>query len=169
MNKWSHLPNARLIDWVLKSLKTDPNAWKAAWGKARDAEWATWDAAWKEADAADAAWWNAANVAAWRAAAWEAADKARKAWEAADKARKAKAACEAAKAACEASDAARSAAGAILALIVDDNAAQCLHIKLDKLKVWAILSEKPAARLLIPANKIWQREHVRAENALQYN
>lgn len=163
MNKWSHLPNARLIDWVLKSLKTDPNAWKAAWGKARDAEWATWDAAWNkgtaEAGAADAAWWNAANVAAWRAAAWEAADKARKA----------KAACEAAKAACEASDAARSAAGAILALIVDDNAAQCLHIKLDKLKVWAILSEKPAARLLIPANKIWQREHARAENALQYN
>ena len=39
MNKWSHLPNARLIDWVLKSLKTDPNAWKAAWGKERDAEW----------------------------------------------------------------------------------------------------------------------------------
>ena len=25
--KWSHLPNAHLIDWVLKSLKTDPNAW----------------------------------------------------------------------------------------------------------------------------------------------
>jgi len=159
MNKWSHLPNARLIDWVLKSLKTDPNAWKAAWGKARDAEWATWDAAWNkgtaEAGAADAAWWNAANVAAWRAAAYSAQKAAEAAWEA--------------WAAWEASDAWKPAAGAILALIVDDNAAQCLHIKLDKLKVWAILSEKPAARLLIPANKIWQREHARAENALQYN
>jgi hypothetical protein len=58
---------------------------------------------------------------------------------------------------------------AILALITDDNAAQYLHMELDKLKVWAILSEKPAARLLIPANKIWQREHARTENALQYN
>ena len=154
MNKWSHLPNARLIDWVLKSLKTDPNAWKAAWGKARDAEWATWDAAWKEADAADAAWWNAANVAAWRAALYESTSERCTPRDSLD---------------AKLVSAREAASGAILALIVDDNAAQCLHIKLDKLKVWAILSEKPAARLLIPANKIWQREHARAENALQYN
>ena len=166
MNKWSHLPNARLIDWVLKSLKTDPNAWKAAWGKERDAEWATWHAAYAACDVWDAAWWNAANVAAWRAAA-EMNNQIKLALlegEAEEGKER-----DAEWAAWEAAKAARSAAGAILALIADDNAAQYLHIKLDKLKVWAILSEKPAARLLIPANKIWQREHARAENALQYN
>ena len=85
--KWSHLPNAHLIDWVLESVKTDPEAWKAAWD-------AAWDAA--------------------------------------------------------------------IALIADDTAAQYLHMGPDKLKVWVILSEKPAAYLLIPANQIWQREHARA-------
>ena len=95
--KWSHLPNAHLIDWVLKSLKTDPNAWDAAWD------------------------------------AWYAVGEAE-----------------------------RAARFAILALIADDNAAQYLHMESDKLKVWAILSEKPAAVLLIPANQIWQQEHARA-------
>ena len=55
MSAWSHLPNARHIDWVLKSLKENPELWKAA----RDADWsaamsaamsasmdATSDAAW---------------------------------------------------------------------------------------------------------------------------
>ena len=55
MNAWSHLPNAAVIDEVLKSLRKQPKAWDtardAAWdvarGAARDAAWdASWDAAW---------------------------------------------------------------------------------------------------------------------------
>jgi len=30
MNKWDHLPNAKLIDWVLTDLKANPGAWPAA-------------------------------------------------------------------------------------------------------------------------------------------
>ena len=134
--KWSHLPNAHLIDWVLKSLKTDPNAWDAAWyavGEAWYAERAA-DAAWEEAR--EAAWdaWYAAREVAWEYGRMTARDAARDA----------------------------AARFAILALIADDNAAQYLHMESDKLKVWAILSEKPAAVLLIPANQIWQQEHARA-------
>ena len=140
--KWSHLPNAHLIDWVLKSLKTDLNAWDAAW----DAGEAAWDA-----------WYAALAWDAWYAV-WAALVKTAERMEAMDAARKA---------AQVAGDAA--ARFAILALIADDNAAQYLHMESDKLKVWAILSEKPAAVLLIPANQIWQQEHARAENALQYN
>ena len=47
MNAWSHLPNAAVIDEVLKSLRKQPKAWDAArdaaWDAARDA---AWDAAW---------------------------------------------------------------------------------------------------------------------------
>ena len=47
MNAWSHLPNAAVIDEVLKSLRKQPKAWGAAWdtawgasrGAARDAAW----------------------------------------------------------------------------------------------------------------------------------
>ena len=105
-----------------------------------DAAWKAERAARAEADAAYASWEAARAVA--REAEWAAFDAAR------------------------ADVAARFA---ILALIADDNAAQYLHMESDKLKVWAILSEKPAAVLLIPANQIWQQEHARAENALQYN
>ena len=35
MNAWSHLPNAAVIDEVLKSLRKQPKAWDAA----RDAAW----------------------------------------------------------------------------------------------------------------------------------
>ena len=131
--KWSHLPNAHLIDWVLESLKTNPEAWDAAWDAAGAA---AWDAT-READAA----WEAAYEALAEAdAAWEAV------WEAERAARPAR----------------DAAWDAIMALIVDDTAAQYLHMGPDKLKVWVILSEKPAAYLLIPANQIWQREHARA-------
>ena len=71
MKEWSHLPNARHIDWVLKSLKENPELWVAAWvaarAAARSAAWvaaraAAWDAA------CDAVWdaaWDAARAAAW--------------------------------------------------------------------------------------------------------
>ena len=71
MKEWSHLPNARHIDWVLKSLKENPEFWVAAWDAARDAaRSAAWVAARAEVwDAAcDAVWdaaWDAARAAAW--------------------------------------------------------------------------------------------------------
>ena len=70
MKEWSHLPNARHIDWVLASFKETPELWNAARAAAWDAaRAAAWDAA------RDAAWenvWIAARFAA-RAAAFDAA------------------------------------------------------------------------------------------------
>ena len=86
MNAWSHLPNAAVIDEVLKSLRKQPKAWAAArdaaWGAARSAAWdAARSAARRAARSAarsaaqDAVWaaaWDAARDAAWGAA-WDAA------------------------------------------------------------------------------------------------
>jgi len=57
--EWSHLPNAKHIDWVLDTLKENPEVWKTAGGAA------TWDAAWNDAWGAV---WGAAREAAWVAA-----------------------------------------------------------------------------------------------------
>jgi hypothetical protein len=57
-NAWSHLPNAHHIDWVLASLKENPELWDAA----RDA---AWDEAW---DTARAEAMSAARDAVWDAA-----------------------------------------------------------------------------------------------------
>lgn len=47
MNAWSHLPNAAVIDEVLKSLRKQPKAWDAARDAARSAaRSAARDAAW---------------------------------------------------------------------------------------------------------------------------
>ena len=62
MKAWSHLPNAHHIDWVLASLKENPELWNAAGT-------AVWDAV---LDAAGAAAWSVARDAD-RAAAWAAA------------------------------------------------------------------------------------------------
>ena len=78
MNAWSHLPNAQLIDRVIKSVKDNPEVWAEAWNAARDEAWnaaryAARDEAWYEAwyaaryAARDEAWyaaWNAARDAA---------------------------------------------------------------------------------------------------------
>ena len=73
--------------------------------------------------------WSAAWDAAWdaaRGAAWDALEAA---WEAAWSA----------------------ARDAILALVAYDDAAKYLDMPVDQLKIWAILSEDPAAVLLLPA------------------
>ena len=99
--------------------------------------------------------WDAARAAAWEYGRMTALDAA---YAAADAAREyGRMAARAA--AWAAGDAAWDA---IMALIADDTAAQYLHMEPDELNIWTILSEKPAARLLIPANQIWQREHARA-------
>ena len=94
----------------------------------------TWDASW------DAAW-NAAYDAAWNAAYDAARDAAYDA--ARDAARRA------------ARDAGRSAPwhsarGAILALIAYDDCDQYLAMTSEELRAWALLTEHPAAVLLLP-------------------
>jgi hypothetical protein len=124
MNKpWSHLPNAAHIDRVLDSLKAHPDMWNAA----RDAAWDVTYEAWNAA-------WNAARIAARDAARIAARNATRDAaWDATR-------------------DAAYYAArGSILALVAYDNAAKYLNMPVDQLKMWAILSEEPAAILLLPA------------------
>ena len=77
MSEWSHLPNARHIDWIIRDVKLNLSDWDAA----RDAAWdavrfAAQNAA-KNAvknAAQDAAWW-AAQIAAQNAA-WGAAQNA---------------------------------------------------------------------------------------------
>jgi hypothetical protein len=116
MNAWSHLPNAHHIDRVIKSSKSHPEIWDAAW----DASLAAWDASL----AAQGAVWNAARGAAWgaaRGAAWGAA------W------------------------------GAITALIAYDDASKYLDMPVDQLRFWSILSEEPAAVLLLPAVIAFER------------
>ena len=142
MNAWSHLPNARHIDWVLESLKADPKKWTAAWDAALDRAWdAALDRAWDAArdanrtaaydaarNATDDATRNAARVAA-RDAAWIAA------WVAA-----------------------RDAAwDSILALVAYDDCDEYLSMSYEKLLAWAMLSEKPQAVLLLPLK--WIQEH----------
>ena len=147
MNKpWSDLPNAHHIDWVLASLKDNAHlwaearnalrdaaraaAWRAAWGAARDAAW------YAASDAGRGAAWSAAldsaRWAAWRAASDAASDAA---WRAASDA---------------ASDAAwRAAWGAVRALIAYDDCDQYLTMGYEELRIWAALSEHPAAVLLL--------------------
>jgi hypothetical protein len=62
---WSHLPNAKHIDWVLETLEKDPEMWDIAWDD-------KWDAA---ENAAKNASWSSLKSASWRAAwsvAWDA-------------------------------------------------------------------------------------------------
>ena len=62
---WSHLPNAKHIDWVLETLEKDPEMWDIAWDD-------KWDAA---ENAAKNASWSSLRSVSWRAAwsvAWDA-------------------------------------------------------------------------------------------------
>ena len=70
---WSHLYNADHIDWVLQSLKENPELWTAAWSVAWDAARnASKDAVWYAAR--NAVWYAAGDAASYAAtsAAWEA-------------------------------------------------------------------------------------------------
>jgi hypothetical protein len=125
MNKpWSDLPNATHIDWVLASMKENPKLWEAA------AHAVEWSAAWAAVDAA----WNAAEGAARS----EARDAARNAvW------------------AAYVADAAWNEApvpvrDSLLALVAYDDCDQYLALGYEKLRVYAILSGKSQALLLLP-------------------
>jgi hypothetical protein len=147
MNAWDHLPNAQHIDWVLATVKQHPKIWvkalEAAWDAAKGATRAATQAAAYDAarnaisgaarGAARGAAWNAIRGAARlaRGAAWDAIRDA--VWDAAGGA---------------AWDAARDA---IIALIAYDDCAHLLDMSSEQLKTWAVLSEQPAAVLLLSA------------------
>jgi hypothetical protein len=111
MNKpWSDLPNAHHIDWVLASMKENPELWDAAVDAADLAAGLAY-AAWAAADT-DAAW-DVARDAAVDAAPVQVRD-------------------------------------SLLALVAYDDCDQYLNMGYVKLKVYAVLSEKPQALLLLP-------------------
>jgi hypothetical protein len=142
---WSDLPNAHHIDWVLASIKKNPEIWTVMWDvecdrayhAAADLAYAAWVAKDLAAAAAvDAAW------AAVRAAADAATDAADAAWDAAD----------AAEAAPRGHGGLRrwAARDSLLALVAHDDCDQYLNMGYEKLKVYAVLSDKPQAVLLLP-------------------
>jgi hypothetical protein len=138
MNAWSHLPNAHHIDRVLESLKSHPEIWDAAFSAAFSAASdAAFSAAFSAArGAASDAARDAASDAAWDAIWLAARNAARLAiW-----------------------GAARSATwNATAALIAYDDASKYLEMSSGHLRIWAILSEDPAAVLLIPAVIAFER------------
>jgi hypothetical protein len=132
MNAWSHLPNAHHIDRVLESAKSHLEIWSTPWDAVRNRDSAH-NAAWYAAtDAARGTAWNAATDAAW--------DVARNAARGVT------------------TVAARDAIyDAVKALIAYDDASKYLEMPVEQLRVWAILSETPAAILLIPAVVAFER------------
>ena len=132
MNDWSHLPNAHHIDRVLESAKSHLEIWSTPWDAIPNR-----DSAHNEA-------WGAARSAA-RGTAWNAATDA--AWDVARNADRG-----------VATVAARGAMyDAVKALIAYDDASKYLDMPVDQLRVWAILSEIPAAILLLPAVIAFER------------
>ena len=149
---WSDLPNAHHIDWVLASIKKNPEIWAVMWDvecdrayhAAADLAYAAWvakDLAASAAGDTDAAW------AAVRAAADAATDAAEAAWDAADAAEAALA-----EAAPRGHGGLRrwAARDSLLALVAHDDCDQYLSMGYEKLKVYAVLSDKPQAVLLLP-------------------
>jgi len=154
--KWSDLPNAHHIDWVLASLKDNPDLWTAASNTARAAARGTvWYATWTSARGT--AWyatWTSARDAAYNAArdAAEWSRPRRNEWASVEAATR-----EAARGA--AWDSAWYAArDAILALVAYDDCDQYLSMSYEELTIWAVLSEHPAAILLLPM--IYVREKI---------
>jgi erythromycin esterase-like protein len=134
MSAWSHLPNAHHVDRVLESAKLHPEIWESALtAPCNLAQWNARKVAW---DAAKNAIRNAARDAARDAAMVVARDAAR----------------DAAKVA--AMDAAWNATTALIAW---DDASKYLDMPSKQLPVWAILSEDPAAVLLLPAVIAFER------------
>ena len=131
MNAWSNLPNAKHIDWVLASLKSNIDIWNQARDQARiQARKQARNQAWSQANdqARYQAWYEARNQAY-----IQANDQARyQAWnQALDQAR-------------------NQISGVLLALIAYDDCDQYLSMTFDELKTWALVSEKPQAILLLP-------------------
>ena len=130
MSAWSHLPNAHHIDRVLESAKSHLEIWSTPWDAVRNRDAAHNEAWYAATDAAREEAWYAATDAAW--------DVARNADRGVATARGAM-------------------YDAVKALIAYDDASKYLDIPSDKLRVLAILSETPAAVLLLPAVIAFER------------
>ena len=130
MKPWSHLANAHHIDWVLESLGTDLKKWDAAW-----------NAAWNATLSASRNVTLSATLSAARDAAWNAAENA--AWDVTLSA--------------VWNAALRAARGVILALISYDDCDEYLNMSYEQLLIYAMLSERPQAVLLLPLK--WIQEH----------
>lgn len=136
MNAWSQLPNAQLIDWVIESVKDTPDVWAVTYDAERDAPAHARAARVVAQDAARSVAWNAAHIAAMEAAltaTWSACCAAT--WGAAYSAAK----------------------GSVLALIAYDDSARYLDMTAEQLKIWARLSDEPAAVLLLPYLRVLER------------
>ena len=147
-NHWSHLPNAKHIDWVLASLKVHPKKWEAAWYAAYNTARTTARTTARVASyntACNAAYDEACNAACdeARQAAFDAACTA--AWNAAFDAAK-----DAAWNAASFSSASSSVYDAILALIAYDDCAYMIESEVGELKIIAAFGD-PRAILLLPA------------------
>jgi hypothetical protein len=128
MNKpWSTLPNAPHIDWVLASVKENPELWIESYHGRSNSKWlltalgaatdaargAAWDAVWDEVTHTGKYLANVIRLTGW-------------------------------------DDARKTARNAATALIAYDDCDQYLALGYEKLKVYAVLSEKPQALLLLP-------------------
>lgn len=132
MNAWSHLPNAHHIDWIIESLKQNPELWRVTW----NAAWyVAWEEAWEEAT-------FSARVMA-RTDAWTAASVAT--WDAVYSLQ-----------GVSSTAARRAARSAVIALVAYDDCDQYLNIGYEKLLVYAELSQKPQAVLLLPIVSIME-------------
>ena len=128
MSAWSHLPNAQHIDWVISSLRTHSREWGEGWNETWTASLIEdWEGAWDSAHKATwDAGWSAARDAGWNAA----RDAARDAgWNAA----------------------LNAIVGTITALVAYDHAGKYFDMPSDQVRFWAVLSEEPAAILMLPA------------------
>ena len=150
MNAWSNLPNAKHIDWVLASLKSNIDVWNQAydqaWYEARDqaydqARVQARDQARVQAlnQALDQAWYEARDQAydqAYDQALDQVSDQA---W---NQAR---------------GQAYEQASGVLVALIAYDDCDQYLSMTFDELKTWVALTEKPQAILLLPMKYVKEK------------
>lgn len=129
MNAWSHLPNARHIDRVLESLKSHSEIWAAARDSATGFDRPTAWSAGRSAsfNAGRHLEWDAAYAATWSVT--RETD-----WSAGD-----------------------AAWDSVTSLIAYDYSANYLDMPSDQLRVWAIISEDPAAILLLPAIIAFER------------
>ena len=128
MSEWSHLPNAAHIDWVIQTLGSHPEVWDSVSGSVNIA---AHNAAYIVISRADrfTAYDAACRDALWRV--YKSTD-------------------------CGATyDTVR---GSLIALLAYDDSAKYLGMTPDQLKMWAILSEEPAAiLLLLPAVIAFER------------
>jgi len=129
ITEWAHLPNAQHIDWIINSVKTKPDMWKAvkySYSDRTPAQWVAYNAAWDVTDNTDRDYER---------------DAARRA-------------CHAIRIAVEGDALYDALYDVVLALVAYDDCAKYLDMTPDEIEVWAALSNNPAAILLQPMMQV---------------